>query len=79
MVGTEGGSYSPEPQVAKNLLVYQYTYMREAEPYLLAFSYWVLANRAAGGNDSAWEWQALFKEDGWVHPVVTEFFYQNAR
>lgn len=79
MVGTEGGSYSPDPQVAKNLLVYQYTYMREAEPYLLAFSYWVLANQAAGGNDSAWEWQSLFKEGGWVHPVVTEFFYQNTR
>ena len=24
------------------------------------------------------EWQALFR-DNWVHPVVTEFFYQNAR
>jgi hypothetical protein len=79
MIGTEGGSYSPDAQVAKNLLVYQYTYMRDAEPYLLAFSYWVLANQAAGGNDSAWEWQSLFKEGGWVHPVVTEFFYQNAR
>ncbi len=79
MVGTEGGSYSTNPQAAKNLLVYQYTYMREAEPYLLAFSYWVLANQAAGGNDSAWEWQSLFKEGGWVHPVVTEFFYQNTR
>ena len=79
MVGTEGGSYSTDPQVAKNLLIYQYTYMRDAEPYLLAFSYWVLANQAAGGNDSAWEWQSLFKEGGWVHPVVTEFFYQNAR
>ncbi len=79
MVGTEGGSYSTDPQVAKNLLIYQYTYMRDAEPYLLAFSYWVLANHAAGGNDSTWEWQSLFKEGGWVHPVVTEFFYQTAR
>lgn len=78
MVGTEGGSYSADAQVAKNLLVYQYSYMREAEPYFLAFSYWVLANQAAGGNDAAWEWQALFREN-WVHPVVTEFFYQNAR
>ncbi len=78
MIGTEGGSYSTDPQVAKNLLVYQYTYMRDAEPYLLAFSYWVLANQAAGGNDSAWEWQALFRP-GFVHPAVTEFFYKTSR
>jgi hypothetical protein len=77
MIGTEGGSYSTDPQVAKNLLAYQYNYMlQDTEPYFLAFSYWVLVNQAAGGNDPAWEWQALFKEGGWVHPVVTEFFYQ---
>lgn len=76
MVGTEGGSYSPDPQVEKQLLIYQYSYMREAEPYFLAFSHWILANQAGGHHDDRWEFQALFRP-GFVHPVVTDFFYRN--
>ena len=57
MIGTEGGSYSSDINVEKNLIVYQYSYMREAEPYFLAFSYWILANREGGSGDNAWEWQ----------------------
>lgn len=76
IVGTEAGSYAPENRALEtDLIRYQYSYMENAEPYFLAFSYWLLANRAGGGNDDAWEWQALFKP-GFVHPVVTEFFYQ---
>ena len=78
MVGTEGGSYSSNRSVELDLIRYQYTYMRHAEPYFLAFSYWLLANREGGGHDPAWEWQALF-QPGFVHPAVTEFFYQNGR
>ncbi|RMG96677.1 MAG: hypothetical protein D6706_09770, partial [Chloroflexi bacterium] len=78
MIGTEGGSYSPDPAVQTEFLRFQYTYMRQAEPYFLAFSYWLLANEAGGSFDPRWEWQALFRP-GYVHPVVTDFFYQNSR
>lgn len=78
IIGTEGGSYSPDVQVEKQFIAWQYSYMRQREPYFLAFSYWLLANREGGGGDDAWEWQALFRP-GFVHPVVTDFFYQNSR
>jgi hypothetical protein len=78
MIGTEGGSYSTDPHVEKELLASQYAYMRIAEPYYFAFSAWLLANQEGGAWDTSWEWQSLFRQD-FVHPVVTEFFYQNAR
>ncbi|MFN2220944.1 MAG: hypothetical protein ACK2UH_00200 [Candidatus Promineifilaceae bacterium] len=78
MIGTEGGSYHPNPQVEKDLIIPQYTYMRVAEPYFFAFSHWLLANKEGGSHDDAWEWQALFR-DSFVHPVVTDFFYKNRR
>lgn len=77
MIGTEAGSYSPDPQVERTFIAWQYEYMRspDREPYFLAHSHWLLANREGGSADPAWEWQALFR-NGWVHPVVTEFFYR---
>ncbi len=78
MVGTEGGSYSVDPSVQTSLIAWQYRYMRDAEPYYFAVSYWLLANREGGGFDDTWEWQTLFRP-GYVHPVVGEFFYQNSR
>ena len=38
MIGTEGGSYSPDPAVEEAYLAFQYSYMRSAEPYFFAFS-----------------------------------------
>jgi hypothetical protein len=76
MIGTEGGSYSDDPEAVKHFLSYQYRYMGGAEPYFLAFSYWILANLEGGSADSRWEWQALFRQN-YVHPVVTDFFYRN--
>ncbi len=78
MIGTEGGSYHPDPLVEKDLLVYQYSYMRNAEPYFFAFSHWLLASAEGGAADDSWEWQALFRAD-FVHPVVTDFFYKNRK
>jgi hypothetical protein len=78
MIGTEGGSYSTNQQLVKDLLINQYSYMRVAEPYFFAFSYWILANEEGGSSDSAWEYQALF-QDGFTHPVVTDFFYRYRR
>lgn len=78
IVGTEGGSYHPDHAVETQFLRYQYDYMRNREPYFLAFSWWLLANRAGGGHDQTWEWQTLIRP-GWKHPAVTEFFYRNGR
>jgi hypothetical protein len=75
MIGTEGGSYSSDPDVVTRLLSFQYDYMAQAEPYFFAFSYWAIANRAGGSFDNTWEWQSLFGENGAVEPVVSEFFY----
>lgn len=78
IIGTEGGSYSPDPNVELQFATFQYSHMRNREPYFLAFSWWLLANNDGGGHDPQWEWQALFRP-GYVHPIVTEFFYKNAR
>jgi hypothetical protein len=78
MIGTEGGSYHPNPQVEKDLLASQYSYMRDAEPYLFAFTHWLLANEEGGAFDDSWEWQTLFRAD-FVHPLVTDFLYANRR
>ncbi len=78
IIGTEGGSYHPDPAVETEFIRYQYNYMRSPnrEPYFFAFSWWLLANKEGGGHDETWEWQALF-QPGFVHPAVTEFFYKN--
>lgn len=79
IIGTEGGSYSPDnPQISKDLLIAQYSYMRDAEPYYFVFTHWLLANQLGGGGDPTWEWQALF-QPGFTHPVVTDFFYKTRR
>lgn len=78
MIGTEAGSYSPDPQIEKQFIVFQYSYMRNAEPYFFAHSHWLLANEEGGSFDPSWEWQALFRRN-FVHPVVTDFFYRNRR
>lgn len=78
IIGTEGGSYSTSKQVETDLIRWQYQYMANAEPYYLVFSYWLLANKEGGGWDPAWEWQSLF-QPGFVHPVVSEFFYTHSR
>ena len=79
IIGTEGGSYSENPDHVIDLVRYQYGYMKQAqenEPYYFAITWWLIANKAGGGFDSTWEWQALF-QPGYTHPVVTEYFYKN--
>jgi hypothetical protein len=78
MIGTEGGSYSDNPDEVTFHLANQYGYMADAEPYFFAFTYWLLANQEGGSWDTTWEWQTLFRR-GYVHPVVTDFFYVRSR
>jgi len=76
IIGTEAGSYAGTDEAEIPFIRYQYDYMKyEHESYFLGFSWWILANRAGGHHDDAWEWQALFKEGGYVHPAVTSYFY----
>jgi hypothetical protein len=75
VIGTEAGSYHPDPQVEMAVIRWQYDYMQHREPYFFAHSHWVLANLVAGSVDDSWEWQSLFR-DGFIHPIVTDFFYQ---
>ncbi len=74
IVGTEAGTYVNEQvDEAKqvDLVSGAYRYMAsQAEPYTFAYTYWILANQAGGGHDQSFEWQALFKRDGWVSPLV---------
>ena len=78
IIGTEGGSYSPDPGVEAQFTAHHYRYMRDAEPYFLAYSTWLLANKEGGHHDGRWEYQTLFRA-GFIHPVVTGFFYTNER
>jgi hypothetical protein len=73
IVGTEGGVYatgdvSESRQV--QLVTDAYRHMSQREPYLLAYSYWVIANEAGGGRDGEYSYQALFRGDGSVSPIV---------
>ena len=80
IIGTEGGSYSDDTDLVIDLASYQYGFMKEAkesDPYYFAFSWWLIANKAGGGHDKTWEWQALF-QPGYTHPVVTDYFYKNS-
>ena len=78
IIGTEAGSYHPDPQVEKGQIIWQYEYMRRSENYYFAYSYWLIANQLGGAADDSWEWQSLFRQN-WTHPVVEEFFYKTHR
>ena len=76
IIGTEAGSYAGTDEAEMPFIRFQYDYMKnEHEPYYLGFSWWILANRAGGHYDDAWEWQALFKEGGYAHPAIANYFY----
>ncbi len=75
MIGTEAGSYHPDPEVEKGQIAWQYQYMSRRESYYFAFSYWLLASQLGGAADDSWEWQSLFRQN-WTHPAVTDFFYR---
>ena len=80
IIGTEGGSYSDNTDLVIDLASYQYGFMKEAkesDPYYFAITWWLIANKAGGGHDSTWEWQALF-QPGYTHPVVHNYFYKNS-
>ncbi len=82
IIGTEGGTHVgvrldadfPETteEMQVNIVVNAYKYMEDLrEPYNFAYTYWVIANQLAGGDDEHFEWLALFQE-GETSPIVEE-------
>lgn len=75
IISTEGGAYPDsreDPTLPANdeatsikRVLDAYLYMRQAEPYYFAYTYWVLANDA-DGRPGPWDHQALFKEGQWT-------------
>ncbi|HHX65617.1 MAG TPA: hypothetical protein GX702_12085 [Chloroflexi bacterium] len=74
VIGTEAGTYvtpGVDEAMQKELVTGAYRYMAQSrEPYNFAYTYWIVANKMAGGHDAEWEWQALFRHDGYVSPLV---------
>ncbi len=75
ILGTEGGHYGDLAEQYLHVRQ-QYQYLSQREPYLFCHSYWLLGNRAGGGWDSTFEYQALFRADGTVNPLVAGLFYR---
>jgi hypothetical protein len=82
IIGTEGGTFVGEQEdpnqpaadaatVAK-WATQAYTYMRDQRaPWNFAYSFWTIANEAAGGTDPRFNAEALFHGDGTQSQVVT--------
>ena len=74
ILGTEGGHYGElEGQFLH--VSQQYRYMAEREDYFFCHTYWLLGNQIGGGWDTTFEYQVLFRNDGYINPLVTGFFY----
>ena len=79
IIGTEGGTYvgasedKTLPAISQEMQIEMvkgaYEYMRNAEPYFFAHTYWIIANEAGGGMDKSFRHQALFAPRGQM-PVV---------
>ena len=81
IIGTEGGTFvganedttmapiTEQKQV--EMVVGAYDIVKEGrDPYMFAYSYWVIANEAGGGHDLGFSRHALFRPDGSAGPVV---------
>jgi hypothetical protein len=81
IIGTEGGTFVGEQEdpalpavdaaTAVSMATQAYRYMRDQrEPWNFAYSFWTIANEAAGGGDPRFAQQALFRPDGTASPIV---------
>jgi hypothetical protein len=69
MIGTEGGFATDGPShdpvdVTHRVLGAYAAVQRRDQPALFAYTYWLIANEAGGGDDPAFSGQALFRPDG---------------
>lgn len=82
IIGTEGGTFIGEHEdtslpavdaaTAVKMATQAYTYMRDQrESWNFAYSFWTIANEAAGGTDSQFREEALFGADGSASPIVS--------
>ena len=80
VIGTEGGTLvgahdderfpAVDATSQSAMTVEAYRRMADAPPYFFAYSPWILANAAGGGQDRAFEGAAWFKADGSHLPVA---------
>jgi hypothetical protein len=69
MIGTGGGFAAGGPpreqaDVIHRVLGAYAAVQRRGQPYVFAYTYWLIANEAGGGDDPAFSGQALFRLDG---------------
>ena len=75
VLGTEGGHYG---DISEQFLHVsgEYRYLASREDYFFCHTYWLLGNQIGGGWDSTFEYQALFRADGYINPLVAGLFYR---
>ncbi|MHB0877382.1 MAG: hypothetical protein ACYC5O_15200 [Anaerolineae bacterium] len=68
MVGCEGGTQigpGVDEQKQADMMLSAWDYMQtQSEPYMFAYTYWIIANEAGGGRDPAFSQHALIGQDG---------------
>jgi hypothetical protein len=75
IIGTEGGHYGEVGEQFAHVSG-EYRYLKEREEYFFCHAYWLIGNKIGGSWDTSFEYQTLFRGDGYVHPLVTGFFYR---
>lgn len=80
VISTEGGPrmgdnvdphYPPVDEARRDTIATDaFKYLTHREPYFFAQTQWLLANQAGGGQDAAWNADALFKANGSPTPLA---------
>lgn len=75
ILGTEGGHYGDEGEQFAHVSA-EYHYLAGREDYFFCHTYWLLGNQIGGSWDASFEYQVLFRADGYVNPLVPGLFYR---
>jgi hypothetical protein len=75
ILGTEGGHYADISEQFLHVIA-EYRYLAQREDYFFCHTYWLIGNQIGGSWDDTFEYQALFRADGYTNPLVTGLFYR---
>ena len=75
ILGTEGGHYAGMHEQYAHVTG-EYRHLAQREDYFFCHTYWLIGNKIGGSWDDTFEYQALFRADGTVDPLVTGLFYR---
>jgi len=78
ILGTEAGHYGDIGEQFRHVSA-EYRYLSQREEYFFCHTYWLLGNEIGGSWDSSFEYQALFRVDGYINPLVWGLFYRGPR